>query len=314
VPAYFVNTSIVGSADPVLQVVSLATSTVTATQHAPAGTKGVRYILGQPGTGNFVAVAVSDLNSAFVFYRFRVTDTGQISRLVRIRGIALGDTGRQQPTILALSPDGSQLAYAYSPNIVRLNVRAQSMIVVLNLRSGRRTVWRGSLADPGYAPIVRMGAWTNDGRTLEFATYVCKLSGDVSSCFWEFRGLSTATSDGRLAVGPIQLRQPARGIATWPAFSTGGASVVEVRDSGQVPGRSLAPPALNARLVQVSLATGSQTILHRWSTPEALIVSEQGNFFLIAQVTPGHGLDFHFLICGWVDGSGFHRLDFASLQ
>src|SRR5262249_50734995 len=115
-PAFFIDA---GNTPPYdqIRVLSLATGKVTSTDHYPPGEEDITLAAEQPQAGNFVAGFISNQAGGLHLYRFRITGTGKITPLTRIKGILL----KQQPesiTALALSPDGSRLALSVSANTI----------------------------------------------------------------------------------------------------------------------------------------------------------------------------------------------------
>jgi len=301
VPAFFVDAGSTGLYDQRLRVVSLATGAVTATEHAPAGTADITFLAEQAQTGNFVAAFDSNQAGGQVLYRFSITGTGKITPLTRIKGIVLKPQAGNLAgslTVLALSPDGSRLALSWTSNIPSPGGAVGSEIIVLDLNNGPRQVWKDSLTAGDYYPQITSAVWTPDGRTLVFASHMCKLNTDTNLCFWEFRGLVKGGARG-LQAGPVLLRQ--NGMESEiqaPAISPDGSSVVEVR-SGTASGA-------DTSLVRVSLANGKQAVLHRWRTSGPYQVgANEGNFLIVAQQLHSGNT---WRLRGWVDSAGFRSL------
>lgn len=300
VPAFFVAAGSTGLYDQRLRVVSLATGAVTATERAPAGSGDITFLAEQAQTGNYVAAFTGKTSSSeLVFYRFSITGTGKITPLTRIDGIRL----KQQPgnlTVLALSPDGSRLAVSWTPDNIPERAAFVNKIIVLSLRTGARQVWKDSMTDGAYHPLITSAVWTPRGRALVFASHMCKLNTGTGSCFWEFRSLRTPPAGGGLHAGPVLLRQNGMGgVNQAPAISPDGSSVVEVRN-GISPGR-------DATVVRVGLATGKQVVLHRFRAPGLYGVgANEGNFLIVGQVLH-HGNN---ALLGWIDSRGFHPLQY----
>jgi hypothetical protein len=299
VPAFFVDADSTGLYDQKLRVVSLATGAVTATERAPAGTADITFLAEQAQTGNWVA-AFTNQTSGLVFYRFSITGTGKITPLTRINGIRL----KQQPgnlTVLALSPDGSRLALSWTPDDIPDGAAFVNKIIVLNLRTGARQVWKDSLADGAYHPLITSAVWTPGGRALVFASHMCKLNNGTGPCFWEFRSLRTSPAGGGLQAGPVLLRRNGMGgVNQAPAISPDGSSVVEVRNGISL-GRYVT-------VVRIGLATGKQVVLHRFRAHgQYQVGANEGNFLIIGQVIH-HGNNA--VLRGWIDGRGFHSLHY----
>jgi hypothetical protein len=301
VPAFFVDAGSTGLYDGRLRVVSLATGAVTATELAPAGTGDITFLAEQAQTGNFVA-AFEARQGEQALYRFRVTGTGKITPMTRIHGITIKQHAGSLAA-LALSPDGSRLALSWVPDNFPA-AAASAELILLNLSTGARQVWKDSLADGAYYPDVTSAVWTPGGRALVFATHMCKLNADASVCFWEFRRLRTPLVGDGLQAGPVLLRQNGMGSQIQaPAISSDGSSVVEIRH-GNAPGRPVA-------LVRISLDTGEQAVLHHWGGPGTFQVgANEGNFLIVGQqLRPGGN---KWLLRGWIDDRGFHSLTYPS--
>ena len=296
VPAFFVDAgSLTLNPGHQIRVISLATGKVTSAEHYPPGAEEVTFVAEQPKTGNFVAAFISKQAGGLQLYRFRITGTGSITPLTRMEGILL----KLQPaniTVLGLSPDGSRLALSLIANTIPTpGHAADSKIILLNLASGARQVWNDRLTDRNHFPQIRSAAWARDGQSLTFASQICRM--DLSSCFWEFRKLVTVGSG--LRAGPVLLRQSGMNSSVQgPGISPDGRSVLEVRNG--------TGPGAGTSLVRISLATGAQTVLHRWDAPGSFQIGpNEGNFLVVGQHV--HGDDWR--LAGWVSDGGFHSLD-----
>lgn len=301
VPAFFVDAGNFAPDSRTLRVVSLATGKVTASEHMPADTSEITFLAEQAQTGNYVAAFnVRGHSETQALYRFRITGTGTITPLTRINGITLHPKTTYQ-TVLALSPDGSRLAVSQMPDDLLEGSTFVSKVIVLNLRTGARQVWKDRLADGAYQPYITSAVWTPDGRALVFATHMCKVSA-AGPCYWQFRSLRTPAAGG-MRPGPVLLRL--NGMSSQiraPSISPDGSSVVEVRNPVS-PGRAIS-------LVRVDLATGQQVVLHTWPAPGRYqAAANAGNFLLVAQqLHPGS----NWVLSGWVNGAGFHALRYPA--
>ena len=103
--------------------------------------------------------------------------------------------------------------------------------------------------------------------------------------------------------GPVLLRQNGMNSPVQaPAISPDGLSVVEVRNgTGSGTGSGT-----GASLVRIPLATGAQTVLHRFRGPGPFQVGpNEGNFLVVGQRLQGG----NWRLAGWVSDAGFHSLD-----
>jgi WD40 repeat protein len=297
VPAFFVDAGSLRASDGKLRVISLATGAVTSTERAPAGTADINFLAEQPQTGNYVAAFISSHAGGLQLYRFRITGAGQITPLTRITGILL----RRQPenlTGLALSPDGSRLAVSEIANTIPPPAGTVSgKVVVLNLDNGARQVWNDRLTSKDQWPQITSAAWTPDGKALVFASHICSVRPGERPCFWEFRRLVTA--GGALRAGPVLLHQDGMNSQIQaPVVSPDGSSVIEVRGG--------TGPGANVRLVRISLATGSQSVLARLPAPGPYQAgANEGNFLFVGRQRHPAG---DWRLIGWVNDDGFHPL------
>jgi WD40 repeat protein len=299
VPAFFAGPG-PGLNSQQLRVASLATGAVTATEHAPVGTEELEFLAEQAQTGNWVAV-YSTRQSRELLYRFSITGTGKLTRLTRIKGITLKPQS-EDLTVLALSPDGSRLALSQIPP--GESTVAYNRFIVLNLKTGAQQVWKDRLVDGAYQPSITSAVWTPDGRSLVFASQMCKVSSvtlDTGPCFWQFRNLRTPPASGGFQAGPVLLRQSGMGgVNQAPAIAPGARSVVEVRH-GTSPGGDFT-------VVRVDLATGKQVVLHRLGAPGPYQVGlNEGNFILVAQTAHSGSKA---VVRGWTDDRGFHPVTY----
>lgn len=291
VPAFFLDAGNIRPYDQI-RVISLAAGKVTSTERYPAGEDDITFAAEQPQTGNFVAAFIGNRSGGLQLYRFRITGTGKITPLIRIKNILI----KQQPTavtVLALSPDGSRLALAVTSNDLTVN-----KIVLLNLHNGKRQTWTDKLTYKNHFPQITSAAWTEDGRALVFASHICRLN--LRPCFWEFRTLVKAGSG--LKAGPVLLRQ--NGMESpikAPQLSPDARSVIEIR-----PG-----PGSDTSLISINLKTDARTILHRWRTAGTFQVGPNlGNFLFVARQL--HPASDKWRLIGWVNGEGFHPLKISA--
>lgn len=290
VPAFFVDAGSTGIFHQKLRVISLTTGKVTSTEHAPAGASDISFLAEQPQTGNYVAGFIGNRRGVGL-YRFRVTGTGQLTKLIPA-GQILPAEQPENVTPLALSPDGSRLAVSEVANGVPApKGKFDAKIIVLDLRTGTQQVWDDGLTDRAHFPQITSAAWTPDGNALVFASRTCRLV-QLNACTWDFRKLTT--TGGRLRVGPVLLHQTGMSKETQePVISPDGGSVIEVHSGSDA----------SSSLVRISLETGRQKVLFR-SAGTLGNGTNVGNFEFVGQQVSRS----NWRIVGWVDVDGFHPL------
>jgi hypothetical protein len=276
---------------------STATGAVTATVPTPAQTNP-RNVAAAAGLSFFVTFQPA-LNAAKDvaerIYRFQVTRSGRISGLAPVPGGTL--TGFAS-SAMAVTPDGSRLAVAVTPNPTTCASQlAPSRIFVINTRTGARTVWQGGTATPGTNSFAIDGlSWTADGRELAYLAewtdvqLLGKPSGpmcDSSSggpAQEEVRGLITAGHGGRLNSGPLLLRRAGTNLRELAAaiITPDGSAITAVVTS-------YTAPRFSTFVVRISAITGKQlSVLYRVGllgpVPVRYISSDPSGRYLLLSV------------------------------
>ncbi len=244
-------------------------------------------------------------------YAFRLTGAGKAYGLAPVPGgRALGIAAQ----VMAVSPDGSQIALAGVAPHPQGEILAP-VILVINLRTGTRTVWRGGLARPGAQLSISSLSWTDGGRSLLFlATWCSPFAETVDSCVGtpgiamgnhdaEVWALDPAAGGGRLDRGHLLLRQSARFPYLAQALISGdGTTITAAVLSGPENQYTLLPDDLS--IVRISLATGRQVgVLYRGLVKSAVNLSADGSgqYLLLADGADGR---YH----GWIYQGRMHGL------
>lgn len=256
-------------------------------------------------------------------YRFRILPSGHASALTPISGGPitgqnyLGNVGG-----FTVSPDGTRLALAvasdHDPNSATSAVAGQ--IVVINLRTGARAVWRGGLNRPGQVFGIQTLSWTGDGRSLAFQAQWCPPL-DISYGAYGGFVCSTLGSDPQdpHAEGVAELREIH--VTSHSSGGTLGEAQAFMKASEHLQpgmpaivdpgGRELitmvAVDAYTFEVVKTSIATGATTsdlgqVPGGWQDEFYLAADRSGRHVLVwmsgNDTNPLHG---------WVDG-GYHQL------
>jgi hypothetical protein len=229
-PGYFVRIA-PGGETPPIEVQSVSTGAVIATVRPPKPPRGGALTVG-------AVAAAPDDRTFYVEYglvspninvtqtwilTFSITGSGSVTPLTMVKG---GLLSHQPPALqtwggLAVSPDGSKLALTVdsSDHISNTSPGYSDKIIVLDLRTGQRTVWQGGLYRPGKQFSIPDLSWSADGRSLVFLGQWCDPAGQGTTCdgtsgpggyhdaqVW----LLSAADGGSLDRGRLLLRQSAR--------------------------------------------------------------------------------------------------------
>jgi hypothetical protein len=231
-PTYFVQLTGKTPPGPTLEVRSTSTGSVLASARFPV-VRGWSLILNTEaaapdGRTFYVAydadrAVKSSITEQVWIYRLSVTSSGSATPLTRIKGgeisgsAALGTGGS-----MAVSPDGTRLALtADSTNQLENNTEGWAdKIIVIDLKTGTRSVWQGGLYRSGKTFTIPDISWTPGGRSLVFLGLWCDFPPATALCGdtpgpqeyrdTQVRSLSTGTGGGTLDRSAVLLTQSAR--------------------------------------------------------------------------------------------------------
>ena len=216
-----------------IQVQSVATGKVTAylpsPKSPPKGLLVIEALAAAPDDRTFYAeygVVSPDLNVTQVrIYTFSLSSDGSATRMTMANGglLAHQPPGLQTWGNLAVSPDGTKLALTVdsSDRITNTSPAYSDKIIVIDLRTGQRTVWQGGLDRPGRTFSIPDLSWSAGGQSLVFLGQWCTAmiapACDGTSGARGYRDAQvwslTTTSDskgGPLTRGHLLLRESAR--------------------------------------------------------------------------------------------------------
>jgi dipeptidyl aminopeptidase/acylaminoacyl peptidase len=174
----------------------------------------------------------SSIVSQIWIYRLTIEGPRRTTRLMRIDGTAGFGAGAS----MSVSPDGSRLAFTADTQPQPLSdIRGWAdKIIVIDLRTGARTVWQGGLYRPGKVFTIPDISWTADGRSLVFLALWCSPPAAVNLCGGtsgpqgyrdtQVRSVSVAAGGGTLDRGRMLLTQSARYPVIAAAIAGPGAS------------------------------------------------------------------------------------------
>lgn len=242
------------------------------------------------GPGGTSVAASADGRTFYVewdetLYVFRLTAAGKAYGLAPVPGgQALGIAAQ----VMAVSPDGSEIALAGAPPHPQ-GALVAPVILVINLRTGVHTVWQGGPAESGPQLTISSLSWTNGGRSLVFlATWCAPFAETVDSCAGtssiargnhnaEVRALDPAEGGGPLDRGRLLLRQSAGFPYLAQALISGdGRTIIAAVLSGPENQDTLLPDDLS--VVRISVATGRQVgVLYRGLVKSAVNLTADGS-------------------------------------
>jgi hypothetical protein len=171
-----------------------------------------------------VRVVKSSVTRQLWIYRVSITASGSAGPLTRIKGGEIsGDAALDTGGSMAVSPDGSRLALTTADTTVRLSSNRQGWpdkVIVVDLRTGLRSVWQGGLYRSGLTFTIGDISWTANGNSLVFLALWCADPEDMSVCGGtpgpdeyrdtQVRSLSVGTGGGTLDRSAVLLTQSAR--------------------------------------------------------------------------------------------------------
>jgi hypothetical protein len=283
-PRYYVDMDDQGTT----VVRATATGAITATLPDPYGAAG-----GAPPIAN------ADHRTFFVgylthhkeiIYRFRLTGSGKVSGFAPVKGGTL--VNAQNNDAMAASPDGSRLAVA-----VNSNPQFPDEIIVIDLRTGARTVWQGGMNRPRLKAFSISGlSWTAGGQELVFSAQWCAQADALGKQVCDAPGmmprqrrdaevwaLDPGSAGGKLNSGRLLLRQsPRYPYLAGAVISRDGSALTALVLSG--PERTTVPSRLS--VVRISVADGrQQRVLYRRATGPTfswnLSPDSSGRFWLL---------------------------------
>lgn len=166
--------------------------------------------------------ATSSTGSQVWVYSFSVTAGGSYTQGTKVKGGVLsGLAGLGGAASMAVSPDGTELALT-ADTTTDLSYYTEGVadeIVVIDLRTGQRTVWQGGLYRSGKVFSIPNLSWTADGQSLVYLALWCNLpagnpctgaSGSDGYRDTQVRSLRVAAGGGPLDSGHVLLSQSAR--------------------------------------------------------------------------------------------------------
>jgi hypothetical protein len=260
-PRYYVDTDYQGTT----VVRATATGAITATVRNPDGSDGqdMGLVASAGRRGFFVECRIHHKE---IIYRFHLTGSGKVTGFAPVKG---GTLGNVRNDAMAVSPDGSRLAVA-----VTSNLEFPDEIIVIDLRTGVRTVWRGGMNRPRLKAFsINSLSWTADGQELVFSAQWCAQAAEMGSQVCDAPGmrqqrreaevwaLYPGPAGGRLNSGRLLLRQSSRyPYLAGAVISRDGSTLTALVLEGRV--RTTVPSHLS--VVRISVADGrQQDVLYR---------------------------------------------------
>ena len=328
--AQFIDT--INMAGPTVQVRSSVTGSTVASVPSvkvPGWVLALHAIGASPDGHTFYLAyqAFGTVNSSptsqIWIYRLSITGSGAAMPLTRIEGgdISVGAANYTSGGSLAVSPDGTKLALTID-NTDQRGHDSQGWadkIVVIDLATGARHVWRGGLYRSGKTFSIPDISWTADGRSLVFLGVWCSYPEFSSRCVStsgpegyrdaQVRSLSVGTGGGALDRSAVLLAQSARYpfIAAAVAGLAGAELNVVVLSGHTGPSGSWSKVAVE----RVSAVNGSLLGVVYRSAPQRgekqpigvdISPDPSGRYLLLSYRGPGE------IYTGWIEAGNLHFL------
>lgn len=264
----------------------------------------------------------------FWIYRFRIAASGAATRPVPAKGgTVAGQDSVGNVGGFAVSPDGTRLALAVaSVHDGSSQSSVAEEILVLDLRTGGRAVWRGGMNRAGQTFGIETLSWTGDGKSLAYLGAWCPpdhitygiYGGFVCSTFGSGKPDQPIKAEGSDVVREIRLT-PGGGtldsgrVLRKPSPAYGPVPVLIDPDGRELITMVKSPSGRYAyNVVKTSIATGRVvSVLGTVSqvsplfADEYLAVDRTGGYVLVWMAgNPASGLPLH----GWVHGGQYHEL------
>lgn len=308
----------------VLQVHRTSDGTLTGSMPFPGLMLQEGYLTADASDREFYVASWPSCTSAVPvsrFYRITITGSGQISGYhavgVPVSGIV---------NALAVSPDGSRMAYAIQSTERCVNPPfkepSPSAVHIMDLATGSVRTWQNTVRTATPTRILELAnglSWTPDGRTL-VVNYIWS-AGDSPGRWQEnvaVLALDTTSSGGSIQAHSRLLLHASPGCVTClvDALAGPGSSltVSEVQTAGSNPRLK--------RVVLVQLGGGQRdrVLFSSPVTDSSQVLSEpaifadpSGRYLIIWPLTDMSGQAWTTVSAGWISGGTVHRLPGTSL-
>jgi hypothetical protein len=290
---------------------------ITATLHTPGTMLQGGYLAADASGRAFYVAGGTQCSTAPTvsrFYRITITDSGKVSGVAKVGSLFQG-----MVTDLAVSPDGSQIAYTLSPALrceSPVRTGPQDVVRIMDLSTGAIRTWynTATAASPARVLSVVGGlSWAPGGRTL-IVDYVWAAGkpGVLSDHNLAVLGLDTASSGGSLQADSRLLwsQNQSCGTCVREALAGPGDSLtaVEVQSLGQRQTREL--------VVHIPLQAGqAQTVLYSELSPTpasedltAIFADSTGRWVIAWPLADLGSPSWQGVRAGWLSGGVLHRL------
>ena len=300
-PEFYMTAAYAASGPNVLQlqVRRTAGGAVTASTSLPAANVGWGGYLTAAASDRAFFIARYPCSSTAVavttFYRITITGSGRISVIAAV--------GRVQGMVteLAVSPDGSQLAYSAlpgkCPGPAGSRSPAAGAVSIMNLSTGAVRTWQ----DTTGRNTVDGLSWAPARRTLIIDEYSAVPGGRDLTVF----GLNTTSRGGSLQAHSTTLLQPNHDCSSSTCVTAalagphGSLTALEFQRTGQ---------QIRVLVVSIPMAAGRpRTVLYSElsNSPTGLFADSSGQWVLL---WPSMSMPGRQHVAGWISGGRLHPL------
>ena len=319
-PPKFYLTSGQISNKPVLEVRRTTDGAVTGWMPAPGRLTGPPG--GDASDRAFYIATIPDCTTAIAvssFYRIAITNSGRISGVA-----AVGAAVKGQVTDLAVTADGSRIAYTLSqfascedPGSDRTApTYPQDVVHIMDLSTGAVRTWRNTVtaASPVRVLVVNGLSWAPDGRTLVVDYFWAQVSGSGELAVL---GLDTASGGGSLQAHSRVLWSQDQSCVTCAREAIAGPDGSLIVDAVQ----SLGPRQSRQLVFRILLAAGHpRTVLFSevsptpaWADVTAVFADPSGQWVIVWPLAYTGNSSWQAVRAGWVSGGQLHPLPGTSL-
>jgi hypothetical protein len=208
---------------------------------------------------------------------------------------------------MAVSPDGTRLALTTATRTQPDGQHWPDAIIVVDLRTGARSVWQGGMSRPGQTFTIPGLSWTPDGRSLVFVSVWCRPTPNSNVCLdqpgqpgyrgTQVRSLDAGATGGALSRTTLRVSQSPRYPVIADAVAGQRGELIVAVLSGSADAANLTVERVNAATGKPLGAIYRSTAYTTVGLPASVTLTPDPalHYLLIAYDTPKG------LVSGWLD-------------